>query len=240
MDKVVLSRQVVSNSKLEVNSMADRVKCLRCDKLILEATARFNDGLCGHCKRAKDKADFDAVVQGWIDNPETLPGTHGIPEPDSISLQIAAAYVRSRLHPTADDMMESACHKVFDKAHEKWTKFGSAALTEIDRVTLAVETFYGEVTNGGLLQYLGNESGAFAQWASESFEAIGIPAYARVMEDVKSLFPCGVIPEDADERWQKVEAIDDERLEAVEQPFWDRYFTDKKEIRRKLFEYQTR
>lgn len=220
--------------------MADRLKCLRCDAFILGVTARVNFGLCGHCKRDKDKSDFDAVVQGWIDNPQTLPGTHGNPDPEDISLQVAAAQIRSRLYPNREDIMQEGCQKVFDEAHERWTKNGSGALSEREKVTLAVETFYGEVNNGGLLQYLSNESGAFAQWAAEAFERIGIPAYAQVMRSVETLFPGGVIPEDEDARRAQTDAIDEERLEAVEKPFWNRYHADKNEIRRKLFNYLNR
>lgn len=217
--------------------MTDRIKCTNCDNQILEATARKNNGLCAICKRDKDRADFDAVVQGWKDNPKTLPGTHGIPEPESISLRMAASQLKSRLYPEADDIQEAVCHEYFAEALNKWTKYGSAVLSQKEKYTLAVETFYGEVTNGGLLQYLGNQSGAFAEWAVDAFEAIGIPAYANIVRNVKSLFPNGIIPENPDTRLDLVESIATKRLEAMEQPFWDQYRKDNKEIRRKLFQY---
>lgn len=206
----------------------------------MEATARRNNGLCAICKRDQSTADFDAVVQGWIDHPETLPGTNGIPEPEGFALQLAARQLKSSLYPDADDRMEIVCHQYFDVAHDKWTEFGSSDLSEKEKFVLAVETFYGEVTNGGLLQFLGNESGAFAGWAVDAFEAVGIPTYADVMRNVTSLFLHGLIPEDPGERWAVVKAIDEKRIKAIEQSFWDRYFTDKKEIRRKLFEYLNR
>ncbi len=60
------------------------------------------------------------------------------------------------------------------------------------------------------------------------------------MRNVRTLFPSGVIPEDPEVRSEQVEAIDSECLAAIEQPFWDRYQTDRGEIRRKLFEYISR
>ena len=217
--------------------MVNRVKCTRCDNEILEATARKNNGLCAICKSDQHRLDLDAVVQSWTERPETLPVTHGIPLPDDMALRIAASQLKKRLFPDADDQMELVCHKFFDRAHTKWRICGARALSDKEKHALAVETFYGEVLNGGLIQYLSNESGAFAGWAVEAFEAIDIPAYADVMRNVQRLFPNGVIPEDADERCDRVEAIDEELLDTAEKPFWDRYQTDKTEIRHKLFQY---
>jgi len=217
--------------------MTHRIQCRRCDNQILEATARKNDGLCAICKRDDNTAAFEAVVQGWIDHPETLPGTNGIPLPEGFSLQLAARQLKSRLFPDDDDRMELVCEKYFDAAHRKWGALGSFALSKKEKYVLAVETFYGEVMNGGLRQFVDNESGAFAGWAAEAFEAIGIPAYAAILRTLMSLFAQGVIPEDPGERAKQVEAIDGERLEALEQLFWDRYSTNKTEIRRSLFQF---
>lgn len=217
--------------------MAERVKCLRCDLMILEVTARINNGLCGGCKNDKSRADFEAIIQGWLKNPETLPGAHGNPEPKDIALSVAAKQIKARLNPDDQDKMRTVCEDFFDDAHDKWSRRGSSALSEKEKYALAVETFYGEITNGGLQQYFYNESGAFAEWAIPAFEAIGIPVYAEVMRNAKTLFPHGIIPEDRDERLDQLKEIGDERLEAVEQPFWERYSHDKQEIRKKLFAY---
>lgn len=217
--------------------MSNRTKCTRCGSQILQATARKYNGLCARCNRDEERAKFDAVVQGWIDNPETVPGTHGIPEPEGFALGLAASQLRSRLYPNEDVEAESVYHKFFDEAHNKWSHFGNAGLSEKEKFVLAIETFYGEVTNGGLQQYLSNESGAFAEWAVDGFEAIGILAYANIMRNVKSLFPQGVIPEDPRVRCDQMAAIDPNRLEEIEQSFWDRYNADAKEIRRRLFQY---
>ncbi len=205
--------------------------------MILDVTAKVNDGLCGHCIRDKHKEDFDAVVKGWIDNPSTLPGAHGNPEPKDFALKLAASQIRSRLYPTEQDQIEYFCEDFCEAAHAKWTNQGSSGLTAKEKHSLAVETFYGEVLNGGLQQYLGNESGTFAQWADEAFEAIGIPAYAEVIRNVKELFPNGLIPEDSNERWDIVESIDDDRLEEIEEPFWEHYQDHKNEIRDSMYAY---
>jgi len=121
--------------------MANRIKCVRCDRQILEETARKNHGLCAICERDEKVAKFDAIVKGWIDNPETLPGTHGIPEPKDFALRLRASQLRSRLYPTSDDIMENDCHDFFDEAYGKWIELGSSGLSTKEKYVLAVETF---------------------------------------------------------------------------------------------------
>jgi hypothetical protein len=209
--------------------------------MILELTAKLNQGLCGACKKHQDntqrKAEIKQAVESWISNPETLPGTHGIPEPKDIALAFAAAQVRTRLYPTQQDMMERLCHEAFGVAHNKWDASGSAQLSDREKYILAVEAFYGEVMNGGLTQYLYNESGAFANWSADAFVAIGIPEYAEVMREVKRLFPDGVIPEDRNQRLNVVSGIDESILEQIENAFWARYSADNTEIRTKLYAF---
>ena len=84
--------------------------------------------------------------------------------------------------------MEKICHEAFDKAHDKWSSIKRPFLTKREKVILATETFYGEFSNGGLLQYLDNESGAFANWSVEAFLKIDIPKYSELLQEVKKIF----------------------------------------------------
>jgi hypothetical protein len=209
--------------------------------MILEVTAKLNEGLCGHCharvNTAKWKANRNKLIQGWLANPKTLPGTNGIPLPKDIGLALAADQIRSRSFPTENDNRENFCADFFDAAHNQWMARGSSSLSTRQKHSLAVDTFHGEVCNGGLIQYLSNESGNFANWAANGFDAIGISQYADVMRKVQDLFPDGSIPEDPDLRFDLVEALDENILKEIEQPFWDRYFSNKKEISNKLYQY---
>ena len=152
-------------------------------------------------------------------------------------MSFAAFQVRARLYPTQQDTMDRLCHEAFGAAHNKWDASGSAHLSDREKYILAVETFYGEVTNGGLVQYLYNESGAFAEWSIDAFIAIGIPEYAEVMREVKRLFPDGVIPEDQVQRQKVASGIDESILEQIENAFWTRYNAHKTEIRTKLYAF---
>ena len=217
--------------------MSTHTNCKICNTSILEVTAKFNEGMCAPCKSDHSKNEFDKTIQGWRNNPSTIPGTNGIPEPGNIVLRIAASQLRAELFPTNEDNMQRICHEAFDKAHDKWMSFRKLLLTKREKFILATETFYGEVTNGGIIQYLGNESGAFANWSVEAFEAIGIPEYSKVMMKVKELFPAKTIPTDRDKRWDLVEAIDKKVIETIEKEFWDHYYKNEKEIRTKLYNY---
>jgi hypothetical protein len=220
--------------------MVERTACVRCGNPILETTARKNTGLCAICKSEADRVASDAVIQGWIKDPTTLPGTHGIPLPNDIGLSIAARQLKKRLYPDDDAKLDAECHAAFNQAQDKWLSQGAAALSNRERYTLAVETFYGEVSNGGFEQYLTNESGEFAPWAEEAFAAIGIPELAEVMRNLADLFPEGTIPVDADDRLEHILSIDGERLEELASRFFAFERSDENRLHRKLADYLRR
>ena len=119
--------------------------------------------------------------------------------------------------------MEDYCLDFYDKAHNKFYKFKGLFLTKKEKHVLAVGSFYGEVINGGLLQYMGNESGDFIKWSIEAFYAIGIPNYAKVMENLQDIFPKKKFHKTGEAVWKFIETIDDfvldPILECIEQPF---------------------
>jgi hypothetical protein len=219
---------------LDQSPMTTRIKCTRCDRMILEATAERNGGLCEPCAIDERKRVMEVTIQGWMRHPETLPGTNGIPEPEDFALRMYASHLREAKTP--EGQMESVCHAFFEKALNKWAEHGAATLSEKEKHVLSVETFYGEVLCGGLLQYLDNQP-AFANWAAGGFDRIGMPEYAAVMRRVMALFPNGTISED-EECSDIVDGLEG-LLEQIEEGFWSRLRTDGDEIRRNLYAYIT-
>jgi hypothetical protein len=136
---------------------------------------------------------------------------------------------------------ETVCHAVFDEAHLKWTMQGHSSLTEGEKTVLCVETFFGETLNGGLDQYLGNESGLLAQYGSVSLRRVGLDKYARILD--KTLARCIATKEEGhgDEIATRYELPDSEEeleaLEELEKEFFDLYFADELEFRRQLLSY---
>ena len=200
--------------------------------MILPVTATANHGLCGPCRNIARREQFEDIVATWERDPSLLPGTNGIPEPTDLALAIRASQMRNEA-----DRMEQVCHEFFEAAHQKWGELGAAGLNRKEKYALAAETFYGEVTNGGLVQYLGNESLAFANWAPEAFDKIGIPAFAELMRKVQALFPDSNIPQDHDKCCAVVDSLKDGTLESIEEAFWTRWRQDKTEIRKRLYAY---
>lgn len=212
-----------------------RIKCQLCDRQILHITAKVNNGLCGHCARDEKRKKFDEIVESWIANPSTLPGSNGIPEPTDMALSIRAAQLRFERTPLGQ--LRKICDEFFDCAHDKWTRDGSIVLTLKEKHVLAVETFLGEISNGGIIQYLGNESYAFANWAAEGFERIDIPEYAGIAKEIVSLFPQQVVPEDSDECWNIACKIDPEILGKLEKSFFEQYDSVEAKFIEKLYAY---
>lgn len=217
--------------------MYERIKCARCDRMILYVTAKSNDGLCGHCVKVAQREKFEEVVASWERDPTTIPGTNGIPEPADIALAVRARQMREA--NTEASHIEKVCHDFFDAAHTKWSERGADSLSGKERHVLAVETFYGEVTNGGLLQYLGNESHAFANWASEGFDKLKLGELAKLMRKVMALFPESKIPADYDACWAIAKNLDEKVIDEIEAEFWRGWLQDKMEIRKKLYAYIT-
>jgi len=81
---------------------------------------------------------------------------------------------------------EAATHEVFDQAYMKWITHGSEVLTEGEITVYCVETTFGEVCNGGLDQYLTNESGAFAEQCPDALVRVGLPRYAEIVKELLS------------------------------------------------------
>lgn len=136
---------------------------------------------------------------------------------------------------------ERAIEIVFDEAHDKWTTEGRSGLTEGQLTVLAVETFFGEVLNGGFYQYFSNESGGLSLLAPNALRRVGLDAYATVLQPFLALFPDATPAEDTEVRQSQLDGIadryDEEKFEKMEEPFWDLIKANKREFRTKLFDY---
>jgi hypothetical protein len=138
---------------------------------------------------------------------------------------------------------EVACHAVFDEIHTKWTFEGRDALNEAQLTVLCVETFFGEVCNGGFEQYLFNEAGRNASLGPAALRRVGLPDYAELLEQV--LARCVNKPEKNDfgisedffESPEFDEDKENEPLEDLEERFFEIYSANKAEFREKLFDY---
>lgn len=117
---------------------------------------------------------------------------------------------------------------------------GIGAVPNALRTVVAVETFYGEVANGGLTQYLSNDHKAFAVYAVEALGDVGLPVPAKVLRRALELFPQEIQDSSGPDYFDHFETIDEkfgsDYLEnEIEQEFWDWYNDgNKNEIRDRL------
>jgi len=178
-------------------------------------------GLCGPCR---NEIQAKALQARW--EPVRLQGLAPVTPAEFEKVRTAAD-------------VEAACHFIFDKAHWKWTEHGDAALTTGERTVIAVETFFGETCNGGLLQFLLNESGAFARDLPGSLMRVGLTGYVPLALELNRLFPAPV-SHDPNERGDQVDALDDgdDVLAALSDRFFGLYNQqDAKGFRGRLIEY---
>jgi hypothetical protein len=151
------------------------------------------------------------------------------------------SYDFARLRDTPDK--EALCHAVFDEAHSKWTLDGLTALNLEQITVICVETFFGEVLNGGLEQFLSNESGRLASHGPAALRRVGLPEYGDILEQV--LARCTNTPAVNDhgiqeDFFESPEHDDDDAadpLQDLDDRFFEFYFANKLEFREKLFEY---
>jgi hypothetical protein len=132
---------------------------------------------------------------------------------------------------------------MFQRAHDCWMESGRRSLSEGQVTVLCAETFFGETCNGGIEQYLFNESGRIASDCAESLRRVGLPKYAAIVEEAigrcvnepeendhgesEDYFDC---PDDGSDN-------DDSPLEDLNERFFAMYFEDKQEFREKLYRY---
>jgi Domain of unknown function (DUF4375) len=103
-----------------------------------------------------------------------------------------------------------------------------------------VETFYGDVANGGLTQYLSNGHQAFAVYAVDALADVGLPVPAKVLRRALELFPPKIQESSGPDYFDYFATIDDKfgsnyLEDEIEQEFWDWYNNgNKNEIRDRL------
>jgi len=132
----------------------------------------------------------------------------------------------SKLLATGDK--EGISHTLCDAADRIYDEYGIEAVPRALRVVVSVETFYGEVTNGGLVQFLSGGHGAFAVFAVEALTEVGLPIPARVLSSVLDLFPREIKDSKEPDYFEYLDTIEekfgeDHIDEVIEQEFWTWY-----------------
>ena len=122
---------------------------------------------------------------------------------------------------------EMVAHAICDRADDVFYSRGASAVIDPFKTVVTVETFWGEVTNGGLYQYFTNTYGAFATFAPAALEQVGLQLCAKVMKAALSLFPSEVLARDDPDYMAAIDNLTElpgeDPFIKIEQPFWEWY-----------------
>jgi hypothetical protein len=115
---------------------------------------------------------------------------------------------------------------VFESLGERWDAVGWDALTDAERECLGAETCIGQVSNGGLHQFLTNADPPMQAAAKAGLARVGAARLAKVLGRAMKLFPGGTPPASAEKRWDLLKGEMDnpdgplERLDAEFTRVW--------------------
>jgi hypothetical protein len=143
-----------------------------------------------------------------------------------------------RLRDTQDEELLS--HVVCAEADDAFFSKGLRAVKASQLTVLCVETFFGEVCNGGLMQFIDNQS-RIARFAPEALDTVGLLTYSPLLRE--ALGRCTNSPEENDfgELQDVWECPDSEHHDGpfhdLDERFFELYFAEKAEFRHKLFAY---
>lgn len=176
-----------------------KTNCSSCGASILQRTADRNVGLCAPCHR---KATW--------------------PPPEDVFTPVAPV---SR--GTLDDLIikhprDVVIGALFEPACDK-VNFRPSEMTEGDIIVYTIWTFLGETNNGGIIQYLTNQSGGWAHHCGPSLRRVGAAKYATIIEQCIAQFTTAKSAQDP--KWDEdLYAFWDvnpgDPFEEIEAPFW--------------------
>lgn len=134
----------------------------------------------------------------------------------------------------ASHQMDRAIDALFDAAYDK-VSFRPGEMTSGDILVYNISTFVGEVANGGVTQYILNESGRWAPHLLQSLYTIGADVYAGIWEECLAVFAVGKEPDE----WEDAifDLDEDDPFHAQETRFFELYHANKRELIELLYAY---
>lgn len=113
-----------------------------------------------------------------------------------------------------------------DSLQERWQSVDWTGLTQVERECISVDACVGETSNGSLHQFLANCDPQFHLAAIAGLRRIGAPTLSDVVARAVALFPGGVPPESAKERWELLKPdleAEPSQTDRLTDEFWQIY-----------------
>lgn len=127
---------------------------------------------------------------------------------------------------------------LFSNARDKAT-FRPSQMTSGDIIVYSVLSFRNEVRDGGMIQYLSNESGAWAHQCGPSLRMIGAHEYADIIEASIREFTDAASPRDP--TWsndlEAYQSSNSEAFQLTDRKIWDLQDANKDELQNLLYTY---
>lgn len=102
----------------------------------------------------------------------------------------------------------------------------------------------GEVSNGGLIQFIENSSGDNFEETLKALNEIKATEYVKILESIKTLFPNGYLPKDTGERRKLIDELDSKKnqeelwkMEEIYEDYNKQYYNNIKNLEKHTIEY---
>jgi|GEM_PF-5603670 len=195
-----------------------KILCPQCGAEFLQTTAVATGGLCMKCVNTRRVQELLAKAAAQL--PKAVP-----------------AITRAQLDKLVKQKSPSdLVDALFDPAYDK-VSFRPDELTEGDIIIYNISTLIGEVCNGGIMQYMTNESGQWAHHCGRSLRTIGLPEYAQIIERCIAAFTDKTTPEAWEDDLYDYMNEQEEPFDAMEQALWERFHRHEGELLNKLAAY---
>ena len=108
--------------------------------------------------------------------------------------------------------MKHSLDEIYDRLETKFFASGLNALSSDEVVVFSVATFFGQMRDGGLVSVLSETWLVLVPFIPPSLRSIGADEYALIADEMLS------------SGTKCVEAQQSDRLEALEEAFWERFY----------------
>lgn len=105
--------------------------------------------------------------------------------------------------------------QITDVIYDKEAESGFEALTDAEKTVFCIDNLLKEMENGGFVQFIHHETGAYTEETLEALERIKAKGTYSLLERLIALFDGQKIPKDEDERIQMFDHIESEHADDI-------------------------
>jgi len=133
-------------------------------------------------------------------------------------MKISQSYIR-RLLADEENAAGALGHlSNFWSTRAKLSEAGElTGLSDVERLAHLALWYFGEVGNGGHIQYFMNPVGSFAQETVASLQQLGLEHAAKILHNAIQVFPGGQVPKERTVRLAEIDGLGRRQLDSLHQ-----------------------